>query len=335
MRKSVLVVLALLLSPLVFPWLSVSASVQIPTTTKLGFGNGCYLGFAETMNFTVAYQEDSSNATYPDFWFLGNATVYGFHLTNCNATVDEFFNGEVLNMTLTQTSAATASVKVYTASADEPNSILSATTKAYNSTSGVSTVTVANPVSTVVTWLWGDYSVLITPTVLAPLTGVLVTFNVVVTRGTGEAANYELNVTKDGSVFSQNLTAAFFTDTEANIQSHIYSASELYDSDAAEAVNFTVSPITVSWMGTESGPGPIPTSTPTPSVGNGTQTVVNGTEAGFSLPFSAQDAVICGGIVLGSVLVVLVVDDNKKKKRPSLKRNGSFGGVKRKRGSYL
>ena len=69
---------------------------------------------------------------------------------------------------------------------------------------------------------------------------------------------YLANVTKDGSLFKTNVTAAF-TDTESTATTHAYNISSLYDTVTGQNVSFTTNTLNVAWA------TPTPTPTPTPA----------------------------------------------------------------------
>ena len=242
-------------------------------------------------------------------------------------TVDQFFVDNVLNFTLTQTTPATATVKVYVGALGEPNAITGKTTSSYDSASHTVTLTVANPSSTLVTFYWATYTATITKAESIVLTGDTVHFNITVARGTGEAVtNYELNVTKDGDVWKQNFTLASFTDVEPNPQSHAYNVTALYDSDAGELATVNCTALTVYWQSASGGGGgagggatptpPPPEETPPPS------------EAPPEWVFpilpkvNVQDVIVVTTAVLIAVLIVMAVAQRKPKARKIKKFEG-------------
>ena len=89
--------------------------------------------------------------------------------------------------------------------------------------------------------------------------GDTVTISIAVTKNNASYSDYLANVTKDGTLFKQNVTASF-TDLESAAGTYTFAVSALYDNATAQDVIFSTEPLDVVWS-----PTPTPTPTPTPS----------------------------------------------------------------------
>jgi len=162
-----------------------------------------------------------------------------------------------------------------------------------------------------------------------PLQNDVVVFTLNITKS-GATFNFYANITKDGSPFKTNWNTTTFTDTEANIQSHVYSVTAVYDVDDAVQATFTVPSVTVVWSGSGGGggggggggytggatPTPTPSETPPPYEAPTEQPWIPG------LPFNIQDVIVFITIGLVAVLIVSVVLQRKPKARKIKKFEG-------------
>jgi len=159
-----------------------------------------------------------------------------------------------------------------------------------------------------------DYVVTLTPTTTGLTQGETVSISVSVTKNDVTFTSYVTNVTRDGDLFKQNIVASnsTFTDQENTATSHTYSISALYDTDAGEAVSFSITPVTVYWN--------------VPSVAQGgppTYSQENETEADVPLVIprgvSANNETLIltvGVAVIVLISITLVFVSSKEEKQP-------------------
>lgn len=122
---------------------SAGDTVEFPTDFGQGFQNDSYLYFDETKtcDSTGTYQEDSSNATYPDFMFYqmyGSSAQYGFWVSGCNITITAYFESSVLEFTADDA----GTVKVYIGETlEEPSSVVGAS-GVFDAVNDIATLTI-------------------------------------------------------------------------------------------------------------------------------------------------------------------------------------------------
>ena len=163
MKRSSILVLALIILFAVGTLQSAFAlDVSGPTQT-FGFQNGSYIGFADATSFVTSVDGGgtqlipSSNASYPDFMFFqvqGSTDVYGFWASGCNITVTNYFVGD--NNNLQFITDGSGVVKVYVENLGLPTIITAGTSGSFDSALHVASLTVVGAVSVRLNFGGGD-----------------------------------------------------------------------------------------------------------------------------------------------------------------------------------
>ena len=89
--------------------IATATTVTVPTTTHLGSVQGSYINFASTQTLTSLTLFKNSNATWAN-WVMFDNEAYGFYVDGVNVTVSRYFTGDILEFSLSGSTAATVKI---------------------------------------------------------------------------------------------------------------------------------------------------------------------------------------------------------------------------------
>lgn len=308
---------------------------SIAVTAESSVNSYTYVAVGEYLNGSYGGYSDFPEVIVDAIYVVGYSVSASVVNINTNVNIDATL---IYGYSATTVTTGTISINGYSASyqgsgvyritrtSSTPTSVTYNTVAGSEATYDLDTVNQNGQNATV---KWENYTISLLAVPASPLINDVVTFTLGVKRSNGTAiTNFYANITKDGSPFKTNWNTTTFTDTETNIQSHIYNVTAVYVVTDSVQANFTSPTVTVAWQGASGGEGggagggggavaqptPTPTETAAPSPTPWTWTPPE-------LPADFIQTIIIGmAIILAAILLATSLVSRQRKYRRSARK---------------